>query len=64
MTFFNCFLRLQIRLIFTPAEPTLIDTPKIYLYGDYFKFSGTTTQNSDGAVVPLPTEGTDMFILH
>ena len=39
-----------------------IETPlKIYLYGDYFRFSGPTTQTEDGAEVLMPAAGIDMF---
>lgn len=54
----------QIRIIFTPDEPTIAGTtPPIYVYGDYFKFSSTTT-NNDNVTVPVPAHGTDMFTLH
>ena len=46
-----------------PIESTAISTPTIFLYGDLFKFSGPTTQNNNGTIVPVPAAGTNMFIL-
>lgn len=46
-----------------PVQPTAIVTPTVFLYGDFFKFSGPTTQNNNGTILPVPAAGTDMFIL-
>lgn len=59
---------MQIRLIFSPprlhpASGQSNDARAIFLYGDFFDFTGPTGEAEDGTVVPLPRAPIDMFSL-
>jgi len=59
------FKVMQVRLIFSPKGPSNGgDSPPVFFYGKYFKFSSQYHTDVDGVSVFAPAPDVDMFQLH
>jgi hypothetical protein len=54
---------IQVRLVFSPVNPTDRSQPAIYIYGQFFKFSALHREASDGVDIFTPAPHIDMFLL-
>lgn len=54
---------MQIRIIFALSSTRTNTDREVYLYGDFFTFTGTTGPDGNGGVATLPAQDIDQFTL-
>jgi hypothetical protein len=55
---------IQVKLIFSPPTASTTDTPSIFIYGQFFRFSPSHREVFNGTDIFTPAPNINMFVLN